>query len=151
MGPGLRAWGLTLLQVRQPDPGLEIHDQSPESRAYLGDAAPKTFIATAIIPATSDTLAGTTTVFVFCAICPNCDTYCSATRSCTASMPPSVRMAEATWRMPSAVAAATARIAAASPSASLIWYWRFAPHALIACRLSPPPAVSPASGCPPAA
>src|SRR5688572_2043556 len=68
---------------------------------------PNTFMAAAIIPATSETDAGTMTDVVFFASWPNCSTYCSATRSWTASMPPSVRIASATRRMPSAVAAAT--------------------------------------------
>ena len=51
---------------------------------------------------------------------PNSLMYCSATRSWMASWPPGACVASATRLMPSAVAVATARIAAAWPSASLI-------------------------------
>jgi hypothetical protein len=44
-----------------------------------------TCMAMVIIPATSETLAGTTSVVDFWASWPNFSTYCSATRSCTAS------------------------------------------------------------------
>ena len=42
---------------------------------------PNTFMAAAIMPATSDTDAGTMTEVVLFARWPNCSTYCSATRS----------------------------------------------------------------------
>jgi hypothetical protein len=53
----------------------------PGGRDGIGVAEPKTFIAVAIIPETSDKVAGTMTVFVCLARWPNCATYCSATRS----------------------------------------------------------------------
>jgi hypothetical protein len=48
-----------------------------------GGAAPepKTFIAVAIMPAMSETVAGTITELAVLARLPNCSTYCSATRS----------------------------------------------------------------------
>jgi hypothetical protein len=45
----------------------------------------RTCMAIVIMPATSETLAGTTSVVDFWASWPNFSTYCSATRSCTAS------------------------------------------------------------------
>ena len=65
------------------------------------------------IDPTSDKFAGSTSVLVSFASLPNSPRYCSATRSCTASKPPGSLIAFATSRMPSAVAVATARIAAA--------------------------------------
>jgi len=105
--------------------------------AAFGDTDPNTFIADAIIPEMSETVAGMMTVLDCLASWPNCSTYCSATRSCTASMPPSVPIAAATCRMPSAVAEATARMAWACPSASLICFWRVASDALMTCCFSP--------------
>src|SRR5512140_4023724 len=49
-----------------------------------------TFIARAIIEPTSERLAGRTTVLLLLAMWPSCSTYFSATRSCTASTPPSL-------------------------------------------------------------
>ena len=63
--------------------------------------------------------------------------YCSATRSCTASKPPGSLIASATRRMPSAVAVATAMIAAACPSASLICCCLRASDALMTSCFAP--------------
>ena len=51
----------------------------------------KTFIASATIAPMSATFAGSTRFVLPCASWPNCVTYCSATRSRTASCPPSGR------------------------------------------------------------
>jgi len=59
-----------------------------------------TFIASATIEPTSVRLAGRIMVFPAFASSPKRCTYCSATRSCTASIPPGVWMAAATVRMP---------------------------------------------------
>jgi len=74
-------------QRRQPTrvPSSAQHDTCGVAHRLrpqlFGSVVENTFMAAAIIPATSDTLAGTTTVFVVRAISPNCATYCSATRS----------------------------------------------------------------------
>ena len=68
---------------------------------------------------------------------PSRSTYCSATRNCTACVPPGDSMASATRRMPSAVAVATVVMAAASPSASLICCCFFASDSLITFCFSP--------------
>ena len=57
----------------------------PYREGVPGAAAWIDFIASAIIEPTSETLAGSTSVFDSRARLPNCATYCSATRSCTAS------------------------------------------------------------------
>src|SRR5882762_10067323 len=68
---------------------------------------------------------------------PNWRTYSSPIRSCIASMPPRSVRAPPTLRRPSAVAVATARIAAAWPSASLICCCLLASDALMTRCLSP--------------
>ena len=72
-----------------------------------------TFIAVAIIELMSATFAGTIIDVPLFASSPNCLMYASAMRSCIASGPPGIFIASATRRMPSAVAVATDRIAAA--------------------------------------
>ena len=67
--------GAILSRRRHPGDPVRLTHQ------LLGGVAENTFMAAAIMPATSETLAGTTTVFVVRAISPNCATYCSATRS----------------------------------------------------------------------
>src|SRR5262245_26164998 len=77
-----------------------------------------TLVAIAIIEAMSVRLAGITSVLIASsAMWPNCLTYSSATRSCIAAMPPGEFSDSPTRRNPSAVAVATARIAAAWPCA----------------------------------
>ena len=77
-------------------------------------------MAVAIMPPMSLVVAGMIIVLLDLARWPNWVMYCSATRNCTASVPPGLCIAAATSRIPSAVARATAMMAEASPSASLI-------------------------------
>ena len=98
---------------------------------------PITFMASAIIEPTSETVAGRTRVLLALASWPNWVMYCSATRSCTASNPPGASMDSATLRIPSAVAPAIARMASACPSASLICCCFLASEALMTCCLAP--------------
>ena len=89
------------------------------------------------MPAMSLKFAGMTSVLVVRARLPNCRTYSSAMRSCIASRPPASLTASATRRKPSAVAVATARIASASPAASLICCCRLASDSLMTRCFSP--------------
>src|SRR6266699_1702440 len=94
-------------------------------------------VAIATTEARSESSPGTTSVVLSLASLPNWRTYSSPMRSCIASMPPRSLSAPPTLRRPSAVAVATARIAAAWPSASLICCCLLASEALITRCLSP--------------
>ena len=105
-------------------------------------------VAMVTMEARSVRFAGTTSVVPACASLPNCFTYSSPMRSCMASMPPRSESAMPTWRSPSAVAVATARIACAWPSASLICCCLLASDCLITRCLSPSAALILASRSP---
>ena len=98
-----------------------------------------TFIASAIIAATSETFAGRImVVLVACASSPNLlDVLLGDAELHGLEAARRPGSASATARMPSAVAAATARIADAAPSASLICCCLFASEALMTCCFSP--------------